>query len=93
MKSVARFTIRPNGDKDDLILGGVSRDSPLKSGRIYEIREILGVLTIVDLGPSEIKIKRNRTGASWNCDINGIITNGLNYALMTEQDFNEKESN
>lgn len=71
---IARFTIRPNGEKDDLILGAIlHQDSGLVSGRIYEIRTIMGELTIDDIGPSAIKSDRDSDiGICWGNDINSI---------------------
>jgi len=58
MRSLARFTIRPSDGsytRGDLILGAMFRSQDaelLKPNHVYEIRDVLGVLTIVDLGES-----------------------------------------
>ena len=58
MKTLARFAIRPadNGyTRGDLILGAMFKEQDtdlLKPNHVYEIREILGVLTLVDMGES-----------------------------------------
>ena len=58
MKALARFAIRPADDgytQGDLILGAMFREqdtSLLKPNHVYEIREVLGVLTLVDMGES-----------------------------------------
>ena len=51
----ARIVIRPGDRSGLLILGVLEEESPaLKGGRVYEIRDIGGVLTIHDIGESAI---------------------------------------
>ena len=86
--TVARFTIRPNGEKDDLILGAIfQQDSGLVSGRIYEIRTVMGELMIDDLGPSAIKstLKDSNISTCWGQDINSIAYNFPD-PLLTEDE-------
>jgi hypothetical protein len=88
MTTVARLTIRPTSDGEgDLILGNMykTQGSVLKPGRIYEIRECLGELLIVDVGPSAIKAKaQGRLGVGWENSVNDILQRGEKMQVMTE---------
>ena len=72
MKTLARFVVRPaqNG-KGDLILGVMFKDQNpevLAPNRIYEVREIMGVATLVDMGEAAITDNPQTTmlsGCSW----------------------------
>lgn len=51
----ARIVIRPGGISGLLILGVLVEESTaLKGGRVYEIKDVGGVLTIHDIGESAI---------------------------------------
>jgi hypothetical protein len=58
MQALARFAIRPADDgytSGDLILGAMFRDQSsglLNPNHVYEVREVLGVLTLVEVGES-----------------------------------------
>lgn len=58
MRALARFAIRPADDAyatGDLILGAMFRDQSsglLKPNHVYEIREVMGVLALVEVGES-----------------------------------------
>ena len=81
MEPIARFTIRPNGDRADLIIGGNGKNSPLKSNRVYEIREVLGELIIVDIG--ECAMDKSK----WNHSINYLICHGVGYMVQTVKEW------
>lgn len=52
---IARIVIRPGSISGLLILGVLVEESPaLKGGRVYEIKDIGGVLTVHDIGDSAI---------------------------------------
>lgn len=52
---IARIVIRPGGTSGFLILGVLVQEGPaLKAGRVYEIKDVGGVLTVHDIGESVI---------------------------------------
>lgn len=86
IKKIARFVCRPGPDGEpDLIVGVCFRGSSLKPNRIYQIDEILGELTIADLGPSAISDRPyNKTGRmGWKSDISSIIENWRSTIILT----------
>jgi hypothetical protein len=72
MKTLARFVCRPTKDgRGDVILGVMFKDQNpdvLAPNRIYEIREIMGVATLVDVGEAAITDNPNTSllpGCTW----------------------------
>lgn len=93
MNKVARFTLRPNDDKADLILG-VMFSSPdaqkhLKAEKIYEIVEIMGELMIREVGPAALKLKDSMLDVSWYTDINYILDAAKGTFILTEKEIDE----
>lgn len=90
MHKIARFTIRPEGDKGSIILGAMfnlpSAQQALKAGIIYEIREIMGELVVVEIGESELQLDANRTSVSWNHSVNDILECGGKYIFLTKDE-------
>ncbi len=87
---VSRFTLRPDG----LVLGALFKDQPaglLKPGVIYEIREVLGVLTIVEVGPAAIGHDRrdSMTGVHWCNEVGFILNVGRGEHLLTQDEWTQ----
>lgn len=85
--TVARFTVRPTkGGRGDLILGAMFKHQgdTIKPGRIYELREILETIVLVDIGPAAIsddpKTSYTRE-VSWGNDVNYILDMGSGHLL------------
>jgi hypothetical protein len=95
MEVLGRFVIRPKGDgKGDLILGALTtaQGEFLKPGVIYQFKEILGTLMVVELGPAAIGDKvvpdkpvTRLMPVSWMSDV-GIILNCGNRHLLTKSE-------
>jgi hypothetical protein len=90
LKDLGRFVIRPRADgKGDLILGALaqSQGSHLKPGVVYEFREILDSLLIVEIGSAAIAREREKNfPVSWANDINTILETGK-YHLLTKGEY------
>lgn len=93
MKRIARFVVRPVSaieDKGgDLILGSMFKTSchDLKCEEVYEIREVLGELTIVPIGRSLMRTENtSNVGISWSNTVNEILEIGENIHLITEEE-------
>lgn len=104
MKTLARFAIRPADDNystGDLILGALYKEQDntlLKPNNVYEIREVLGVLTLVDMGesamglyPSQSKDQSFRRGlvphSGWISDVGYILGVSSGQHLVTRQEY------
>lgn len=98
MKVIARFVTRPTG-KDgkgppDLILGAAFKgaESHIKAGKIYEIRELLDELIVVEVGPAAIgwTHKTSLIGkVSWTNDVNYILEMSRRHHLLTVAEFKD----
>jgi hypothetical protein len=103
MRTLARFAIRPADDtyaKGDLILGAMFREQDtnlLKPNHVYEIREILGVLTLVEVGesamgmyPAEAHINSSLRGmvshAGWCSEVGYVLSAGGGQHLVTRSE-------
>lgn len=103
MEILARFTIRPAADdysRGDLILGAMfnRQDTPLKSNRVYEIREILDTLVIVNIGesvmgmyPAESKVEDSRRGLvsniGWCSEVGNLLDVGRGVHLISRDEW------
>lgn len=103
MKALARFAIRPADDgykQGDLILGAMFREQDgnlLKPNHVYEIREVLGVLTIVDMGQSAMgmypayatttsPLKGMVPHAGWCSEVGYVLSVGQGMHLVTRNE-------
>lgn len=75
--TLARFVIRPSTKgQGDLLLGVMIKTSGvLKPDRVYELREVMGVAVLVDVGPSAIRTdpKKSLLHCSWAWTVNDIL--------------------
>jgi len=72
MKTVARFVTRMQGEDDGLFIGAVfhaGKDS-FKPNTVYEIRDVFGALTIVEVGQG--------VGAGSDNCISDMMSEGMN---------------
>lgn len=91
--TVGRFTIRPTTDgRGDLILGVMFKTQDgieLRAGHVYELREVLGVTTIVDVGPSAIALLPKDSylpSTSWMNSVDDILgCSGGRFVLTREE--------
>jgi hypothetical protein len=99
MRTLARFAIRPADDtyaKGDLILGAMFREQDtnlLKPNHVYEIREILGVLTLVEVGESAMGmcppeataqgVRKGLVGPGWCSEVGWVLSVGGGQHLVT----------
>ena len=102
MQTLARFAIRPADnqyDKGDLILGAMFREqdtSLLKPNHVYEIQEVLGVLTLVDMGESAMGMYppgaqldshlRGLAYPGWCSDVSHVLGAGGGQHLVTRSE-------
>lgn len=102
MKTLARFAIRPadNGyTRGDLILGAMFSNQDtrlLKPNHVYEIREVLGVLTLVDMGESAMGMYppqaqldsplRGLVSPGWCSDVGYVLGAGGGQHLVTRSE-------
>ena len=102
MKSLARFAIRPADDtyqKGDMIIGALFKEQDatlLKPNHVYEIQEIMGVLTLVDMGesamgmyPVEAKTCSPAKGwvtPGWCSEIGHLLSVGQGNHLITRDE-------
>lgn len=96
MKTIARFITRPNSPKKDaqvdLIVGACfSSQTDLKPGKVYEIREIMGELQIVEVGDSVVSFKKkdNITGCNWYWSIHDIMAHLGKYLWLTRKEYQQ----
>lgn len=76
LKTVARFATRATdaSGKVDLILGAAwKNETVFKPDTIYEIREMMGQLTVVEVGPSAAKLEETPKSI-WDCGIEAVVT-------------------
>ena len=87
---VARFSTRRFGDSDktDIFLGVMFRDHAhlLKPDTVFEIKEIAGVLTIVEVGPVADPI-------GWSRDVNSILREQEQRVLCTADEIARSKKN
>lgn len=87
MKTVARILTRLQGEGDGLFLGALFKGGSayFKPNTIYEIRDVLGVLTIVEVGRatgagsdncSSRTLDHKKTQFSWFSDISHVMCLG-----------------
>ena len=102
MKTLARFVIRPadNGyTRGDLILGAMLQEQDtelLKPNHIYEICEVLGVLTLVDMGESAMGMYppqaqldshlRGLVSPGWCSEVGYVLSAGGGQHLVTRSE-------
>jgi hypothetical protein len=109
MKTLARFVIRPADSqysKGDLILGAMFKEQDtnlLKPNYVYEIREILDTLTIVNMGesamgmyPIEAQLDSPLRGmvshVGWCSEVSYILSVGGGQHLVTRTEMNNFRS-
>lgn len=77
MKTLARFATRGSGKDSqgtvDLILGAGMKDNTLKPDTIYEIVDILGTLSVVEIGPSAARTEQTPKNI-WSCGVEMVLT-------------------
>lgn len=89
---VARFVTREDGT---LLVGGmVKGQSALKPDTVYEIRDILGVLTLIERGPSCIPSNpsdrregKRQGGGMWCEEIGLLLAVSGSQLLMTAEEY------
>ena len=93
MDTLGRFVVRPQ-DGGDLILGSMYKHQiGLLPGHIYEIREVLDELVLVDVGKAAIGMtqKDSKITPNWGWDANKILECGGNRYLLTEKEVESEQ--
>ena len=92
MKTLARFVIRPTDDgRGDLILGAMMKAqsaSFLRPGVVYEIREILDMLTIKAVGETAIGVDARDSNipyVHWSASADQILCYGSQFILTKDE--------
>ena len=90
-KTIARFTTRPSATgstKPDLgLICCFKNNDVIKANHVYEIKEIMGELMIVDLGEGAMlgETPKKRYGLpSWSQDISSILDMGGGRIILTK---------
>ena len=96
MKTVARIATRLQGEDDGLFLGALFKGGRayFKPNTIYEIKDILGTLTIVEVGRatgagpnncSSMNLDYSKVQFSWCSDISHVMCLGGRQFLTEEE--------
>ncbi len=87
---LARLSTRGSGRKGtdtvELILGIGFKGNNLKPDTIYEIQEVLGVLSIVEVGPSAMREVEQPLNV-WCCDLSQIVACYRERLLLTREEW------
>lgn len=99
MKTLARFVVRPTMDgRGDMILGVMFKEQipdVLAPNRVYEIREVMGVATLVDVGPSAIGDQPKDSlipGVSWWSPAGDIPELSGGQFILTRDEITQRRS-
>lgn len=89
---IARLVIRDSGPADTtgLFVGALFKNQKrLKPGRVYEIVEIMGEITIREVGPSIVgtTIKNSLVPATWSHAIGTILDTVGKYLLLSRAEY------
>ena len=95
MKTVARFVTRLQGDGDGLFIGALMSQGVFKPNTVYEIKEILGELTIQEVGmacgagPDNCvsSLGDGKTMFHWGCEIGHIIAMHGRHMFLTIEEY------
>lgn len=94
MKTVARMITRPVDDGSDApnlgLVAFFHGQSALKANRVYEIREVLGELVVVDIGENVLvgKTEAERKGMPcWGQDVSTILNQGGRNLYLTKAEY------
>ena len=85
MKTIMRFALRDEGTgrPDSLVLGKMlNQTNLLKSGVVYEMRDVLGEIMITPIGKASTA---ENPVSYWAGDVNSNVTSGDH--LLTEEEF------
>ena len=87
MRTLARLATRGSGpdgkDTVDLILGVGMKDNTLKPDTIYEIREIMDDLVLIEIGPSAARSETHTPRNIWACGIEQVVTTYRDRWILT----------
>lgn len=98
MKTVARMITRLQGEGDGLFIGALLKEGKgvLKPNTVYEIREVMGVLQIVEIGQgcgagddncASNKMADGKTSFHWAQDIGNIIACHGKHMFLTLKEY------
>ena len=96
MKTVARFVTRLQGEGDGLFIGVLMSQGVFKPNTVYEIKEILGELTIREVGMacgagSDNCVSNNLSDGKamfhWACEIGHIIAMHGRHMFLTLKEY------
>ena len=96
MKAVARFVTRLQGEGDGLFIGALMSQGVFKPNTVYEIREILGELSIREVGmacgagPNNCVSNNVVDGKAmfhWACEIGHIIAMHGRHMFLTLKEY------
>jgi hypothetical protein len=99
MKTVARIVTRLQGENDGLFIGSLFKDGKgiLKPNTIYELKEVLGTIELVEVGqacgggPNNCKNDMMSSGEimfHWGQDIGNIIGTKGPLMFLTLEEYN-----
>jgi hypothetical protein len=97
-KSVARFITRMQGEGDGLFIGSVFQGGKelFKPNTVYEIRDVLGTLTIVEVGEGQGTNSGsgevyNSPGVlfHWGQEIGNILDSWHKYIFLTRDEYKQ----
>lgn len=91
IKTVGRFIHRGCDEKDGLLIGAAFRGNSFKPNTVYEIIDVLGQLTIREVGQSFIRganePQHGRTGETWGSSIEQLMTEHGPALVLTREEY------
>lgn len=90
MRKICRLIGRPSeeGPVDILLGGAIKGQTFFRPNRIYEATEILGELTIKDIGPSALgPRKQSLLGQNWDYAIGDILDTSGTHIYLTQEEY------
>ena len=101
MKTAARFVTRLQGDGDGLFIGALMSQGVFKPNTVYEIKEVLGELTIQEVGMAcgagpdncvSSSLGDGKTMFHWGCEIGHIIAMHGSHMFLTLKEYADLRS-
>lgn len=92
ISTIARIVTRPVDAKRkevDLFIGvAIKGQKELKPNRVYELREVLGEIMLVDLGPSAIGLDQSDSvlATNWSHGIGNVLGSAGNSVVLTKDE-------
>jgi hypothetical protein len=91
IKPVGRFIHRGCDEKDGLLLGAAFIGNPFKPNTVYEIVDVLGELTVREVGQSFIRgtdePRHGLVGETWGSSVEQLMTEHGPALILTREEY------